>query len=162
MTHSLEEYLKTMYLLSKTNGNIRVTDIANALHCTKPSVNRAIKVLKNEKYINYEAYGDITFTKLGNKKALEIIHRNETIQAFLTQVLEVDETTAKEEAKNMKYAISEDTINKLEKYINSIIDVSSLTCDFDPESEKCKSCVKVTAKYRLKENKKEDKKGKVI
>ena len=50
----------------------------------------------------------------------------------------------------MKYAVSEDTITKLENYIENIIDVENLNCDFDPDSEKCKSCIKVTAKYRLK------------
>ena len=152
ITSSLEEYLKTMYILNKVKGQIRVTDIANELNLTKSSVNRAIKILNEEKYINYETYGDITFTKLGEKKALEIIRRNEILKAFLVKVLEVDENTAVKEAKNMKHAISEDTITKLEKYIESIIDIETLGCDFDPTSEKCKNCVKVTAKYRLKNN----------
>lgn len=150
ITSSLEEYLKTMYLLNKKNGQIRVTDIANELNLTKSSVNRAIKILSEEKYINYETYGNITFTKIGEKKALEIIRRNEILKAFLVQVLEIDEKTAIKEAKNMKHAVSEETITKLEGYIKSIIDVTNLECDFDPTSDKCKNCVKVTAKYRLK------------
>ena len=150
ISSSLEEYLKTMYILKKTNRKIRVTDIANELKLTKSSVNRAIKVLKEEKYINYETYGDITFTSLGEKKALEVIRRNEILKAFLVKVLEVEDEVATKEAKNMKSAISEDTITKLEEYIKSIIDVSSLECDFDPNSDKCKNCVKATAKYRLK------------
>lgn len=150
ITSSLEEYLKTMYLLNKINGQIRVTDIANELNLTKSSVNRAIKILNEEKYINYETYGNITFTKLGEKKALEIIRRNEILKAFLVKVLEIDEKTAIKEAKNMKHAVSEETITKLEKYIKSIIDVTNLECDFDPTSDKCRNCVKITAKYRLK------------
>lgn len=150
ISSSLEEYLKTMYILKKTNRKIRVTDIANELKLTKSSVNRAIKVLKEEKYINYETYGDITFTSLGEKKALEVIRRNEILKAFLVKVLEVEDEVATKEAKNMKSAISEDTITKLEEYIKSIIDVSGLECDFDPNSDKCKNCVKATAKYRLK------------
>lgn len=150
ITSSLEEYLKVMYLLNKKKGQIRVTDIANELELTKSSVNRAIKILSEEKYINYEIYGNITFTKMGEKKALEIIRRNEILKAFLVQVLEVDEKTATKEAKSMKHAVSEETITKLEEYIKSIIDVSELECNFDPTSDKCKNCVKATAKYRLK------------
>ncbi len=150
MTSSLEEYLKTTYILYKKNSQIRVTDIANELNCTKSSVNRAIKILAKQGYINYETYGNITLTKLGVNKALEIVRRNEIIKAFLIQVLDVDEKVASKEAKNMKYAVSEDTITKLENYIENIIDVENLNCDFDPDSEKCKSCIKVTAKYRLK------------
>ncbi len=63
ISKSLEEYLKTMYILKKQNGNIRVTDIANKMDCTKPSVNKAIYNLKDEGLLNYESYGTIELTK---------------------------------------------------------------------------------------------------
>ena len=43
ISSSLEEYLRNMYILNKTQGSIRVTDVANVMNCTKPSVNKAIK-----------------------------------------------------------------------------------------------------------------------
>ena len=46
VSKSLEEYLKTMYVLKKQNGNVRVTDIAEKMNCTKPSVNKALNNLK--------------------------------------------------------------------------------------------------------------------
>lgn len=58
-----EEYLKTMYILKRQNGNIRVTDIANKMECTKPSVNKAINNLKENGLINYESYGAIELTE---------------------------------------------------------------------------------------------------
>lgn len=71
ITKSQEEYLKTMYILKKQNGNIRVTDIANKMECTKPSVNKAIYNLKNHELLNYESYGTIELTdkrrKFGKK-----------------------------------------------------------------------------------------------
>ena len=45
ISKSLEEYLKNIYILKKQNENVRVTDIANKMNCTKPSVNKAIKNL---------------------------------------------------------------------------------------------------------------------
>ena len=48
LTNSLEEYLKTIYILKNTEDQIRVTDIANKLNCTKPSVNRALNSLKSK------------------------------------------------------------------------------------------------------------------
>ena len=48
MTASLEEYLKTIYVLYNKNGVARVTDIALEMNCSKSSVNRALKVLKEE------------------------------------------------------------------------------------------------------------------
>lgn len=62
ITKSLEEYLKTMYILKKQNGDIRVTDIANKMNCSKPSVNKAINNLKENEYVHYETYGTIELT----------------------------------------------------------------------------------------------------
>ena len=69
LSKSLEEYLKTMYILEKQTGNIRVTDIANKMNCTKPSVNKAIYNLKDNGFLNYESYGKIEFTDKGKDLA---------------------------------------------------------------------------------------------
>ena len=63
VSKALEEYIKTMYVLKKQNGNIRVTDIANKMNCTKPSVNKALNNLKEKGLVNYESYGTIEITK---------------------------------------------------------------------------------------------------
>ncbi len=63
ISKALEEYLKTMYILKKQSGNIRVTDIANKMNCTKPSVNKAIYNLKDHQLLNYESYGTIELTE---------------------------------------------------------------------------------------------------
>ena len=47
VSKALEEYLKTMYVLKKQNGNVRVTDIANKMNCSKASVNKALYNLKD-------------------------------------------------------------------------------------------------------------------
>ena len=56
LTNSQEEYLKTIYILEKSNQKIRVTDIAKKLKITKPSVSKAINVLKDLTLINYKTY----------------------------------------------------------------------------------------------------------
>ena len=63
ISKALEEYLKTMYLLQKQNGNIRVTDVADKMNCSKPSVNKALNNLKTENLVNYESYGTIELTE---------------------------------------------------------------------------------------------------
>ena len=152
MSASLEEYLKIMLVLYKKNGYIRVTDIAKEMSCSKPSVNRALKILKETGYIDYEVYGKILLTKKGENEASHILRRHEILKAFLIQVLDVKEEVAKVEANNMKHAISENTASKLEEYIKNIIDVSNLECDYNPDNEKCRNCIKVTAKFRLDKN----------
>lgn len=62
VSNALEEYLKTMYVLSKQNEKIRVTDIAKKMNCTKASVNKAVNNLKEEGLVNYEIYGAIELT----------------------------------------------------------------------------------------------------
>lgn len=149
LTNSLEKYLKTIYILNMKNGYVRVTDIAEKLNCTKPSVNRAIKSLKEEKLLEYEAYGDITITDKGNELAKEIIKRYDTIKLFLTELLNIDEDKADKEADSMKHAISRDTINKLEQYVNRILNLTELKCRYDENSDKCKKCIKVKIKTKL-------------
>lgn len=141
MSASLEEYLKTIYILIKRKGEARVTDIAEELGYKKPSVNSALKKLKEEGYIDYEPYKDVKLTKIGENEANEIVKKHDTLKAFLIKVLNVEEETAEKEAKMMKHAMSEDSIKKLEKYIQGIIDVEEFVCNYNPTSEKCKKCM---------------------
>lgn len=156
LTNSQEEYLKTIYLLAKTEKEIRVTDIANKLKITKPSVNLAIRNLKELALLNYEAYGDITLTETGKKEARRILKRYDIVKMFLTDVLEIEKEKAEEEAKSMKHAISEETEEKLEKYIVKALKLEELECGYDMNKEKCRNCKRVTLHNQ---NRKQEKKG---
>lgn len=156
LTNSQEEYLKTIYLLEKNNKKVRVTDIANKLKITKPSVNKAIKNLKEMNLIEYEVYGDIALTDNAEKIAKNIIKRQDILKMFLVEILEIEDKQATKEAIAMKHAISEKTAQKLDKYISQILNLGDLDCGYDANSEKCRNCVKITAKNRMKKNK-EDK-----
>ncbi len=151
MTASLEEYIKTIYILINKMYVARVTDIASELGCTKPSVNRALKVLKEEGYIEYEAYKDIKLTKKGADEAAKIVRSQIAIESFLTDILKVDEEKAKKEANIMRHAVSEDTISKFENYVKSFIDIEEKECAlYNPNSTKCKVCQKgKNIKYKL-------------
>lgn len=146
LTKTLEEYLKNMYILKKQNGNIRVTDIANKMECSKASVNKAVKLLKEEGMINYEAYGKIEITKIGEDIARKIIESYDIVYLFLKDVLNLEETEAKEEAERMKLAINDNTINKLAKYVHKVLELSSLECNYDINNAKCRDCIKRTKK----------------
>ena len=63
ISKSLEEYLMTMYVIKMKKNDVRVTDIANKMNCTKPSVNKALYNLKDNGLVNYESYGTIELTK---------------------------------------------------------------------------------------------------
>ncbi len=150
LSNSQEEYLKTIYILEKNNTKVRVTDIADKLKITKPSVNKAINLLKDMGVINYQAYGDITLTKQGESYAIDIIKKQDILKMFLVEILDIDEKQAQEEAKAMRYAISEQTAKKLNQYITQIMNLGNLDCNYDKNSKKCQNCIKITAKNRLK------------
>ena len=152
LTGSQEEYLKTIYLLEKNNEKVRVTDIANKLKITKPSVNKGINTLKEMGLANYKAYGNISLTEEGESLAIAAIKRQDILEMFLVEVLEIDKKQAIEEAEAMKHVMSESTALKLDKYITEVLNLGDLDCGYDANSEKCRKCVKVTAKNRLKKN----------
>jgi len=62
ISKALEEYLKTIYIIKKQNDGVRVTDIANRMECTKPSVNKAINNLKNNLNLKIEEFYTIDGT----------------------------------------------------------------------------------------------------
>lgn len=150
LTGSQEEYLKTIYLLEKNSKKVRVTDIALRLQITKPSVNKAINLLKDMGLINYKAYGDITLTKEGESYAVEVIKKQDILKMFLVEILNIDKKQAEEEAIAMKHAISESTAKKLNKYITQIMNLGDLTCGYDENNEKCRKCIQRTAKNKMK------------
>ena len=131
ISKSQEEYLKTMYILKKQNGKIRVTDIANKMKCTKPSVNKAIYNLKDNGLLNYESYGTIELTSAGEDLAKKILEAYDIVYLFLKDVLNIEKSSAEEEAERMKLAISDNTINQLAKYVHKELGLSELNCNYD-------------------------------
>ena len=144
-----EEYLKTMYVLKKQNGNIRVTDIANKMNCTKASVNKAINNLKEEELVNYELYGKIELTSKGEELAKKILEAYDIVYLFLKDVLNIENEEAKSEAERIKSVIDDNTINKLAKYVHKVLDLNDLDCGYDINKEKCRSCIRRTTNIKI-------------
>lgn len=142
ITKSLEEYLKTMYILSIQNGDIRVTDIAKKMNCTKPSVNKALNNLKESNLINYETYGKIELTKEGENIAKKILEAYDIVFVFLKDVLEMSDEDAKNDAEKIKNSVSDKTLNKLAKYVHKVLNFNNLDCGYDINNEKCRDCAR--------------------
>lgn len=142
ISKSSEEYLKTMYILKKQNGKIRVTDVAEKMNCTKPSVNKAIYNLRDNGMLNYESYGTIELTEEGENLAKKILEAYDIVYLFLKDVLNLEPEKAEKEAEKIKMTITDETINKLAKYVHEVLGLSNLNCNYDINQEKCRSCVK--------------------
>lgn len=149
ISKALEEYLKTMYVLKKQNGDIRVTDIANKMKCSKPSVNKAINNLKENKLINYESYGTIELTDEGENLSKKILEAYDILYVFLKEVLGLNKEDAQSEAEKIKSVIDDNTLNKLAKYIHDVLDLNNLNCGYDINNEKCRSCARNSIKQKV-------------
>lgn len=152
ISKSLEEYIKTMYILKKQNGNVRVTDVAEKMGCSKASVNKALNNLKDNNLVNYETYGTIEITDAGVDLAQKILESYDIVFVFLKDVLGMEAELSQKEAENMKSSMSDETINKLAKYVHQVLGLKSLNCNYDVSQEKCRTCVK-----RIKNDRKENK-----
>ena len=142
ISKALEEYIKTMYVLTIKKGEIRVTDVADLMNCSKPSVNKALNNLKSEKLVNYETYGKIELTKQGEDLAKKILEAYDILYLFLKDVIELDEEKAHIEAEKIKLTIEDNTLNKLAKYIHKVLNLNDLDCDYDINKERCRTCAR--------------------
>lgn len=150
LTNVQEEYLKTIYTLQKTEKSIRVTDIANRLHKTKPTVNYAINNLKAEGLLDYKAYGNILLTEKGEKQAQKILEAYDIMYIFFSEILELDEKKAEKEASKIRATLDDETLNKIAVYTHKTLGLYSLECGYDINNEKCLTCLRRTAKKQNK------------
>ena len=148
----LEEYLKTIYVLKKQGQDIKVTTIANRMNCTKPSVNKAIKNLKANEMLEYEAYGEIRLTNKGEALAKKVLEAYDIVYVFLTEILEIPKEEAKEEAIRLKAVMNDNTLNMLTKYVYKILGVYNLNCNYDINEEKCRCCNRKILNLKREEN----------
>lgn len=140
ISKSLEEYIKTMYILKKQKGFIRVTDIAEKMKCTKASVNKAMKILTENGFVDYKAYGKIELNDTGIKVAKKVLEAYDIVYIFLTEMLGMSKVEAQNEAENIKKSMSDITLNKLAKYTQNELGIQDLTCNFDINNERCIEC----------------------
>ena len=113
MKESGENYLETILILKQRNGMVRSVDIANELSYSKPSVSRAMGILKNDGFIVVEADGNIQLTPSGMEKASAIYERPDVITRFLVATLGVDEAVADQDACRIEHVISEETFGRM-------------------------------------------------
>ena len=113
---SAENYLETILMLEKKQGGVRSIDIAGALGFSKPSVSRAVNLLKEDAYILVDRQGYITLTEKGLAVAERIYERHRLLTEWLT-ALGVDPEVAREDACRMEHDISAETFDCIRAHI---------------------------------------------
>ena len=112
-----ENYLETILLLEMRNGTVRAVDIANELGYSKPSVTRAMGVLKKAGYVDQQSYGTIRLTDAGRKRANEIYDRHVLIKEFLMTTLALDAVTAETDACRIEHIVSPLTVERMREVL---------------------------------------------
>lgn len=112
-----EMYLEAIYVLSNQQPQVRAIDIANYTGYSKPSVSRALGILKKGEFIIVDDSGYITFTDMGKAHALTIKERHDVLtKVFL--MMGVSEETAAEDACKIEHVISDETFEAIKKQYN--------------------------------------------
>lgn len=116
MTQSLEDYLETIYLISRDKNFTRVKDISGRLSVKMPSVITAVRELKNLGYLSQEKYGYVEMTDKGRQAAERIFKKHSVLKDFLTRVVGVSDAAAEKDACAMEHILSEETLRKIGKF----------------------------------------------
>ena len=118
LMESGQMYLETIYVLSKEKSGVHSIDVSEHMGYSKPSVSRAIGILKSGGYVEMAEDGSLTLTESGLSVAEQIYERHTILTEFLTR-LGVDRETAAEDACKMEHVISDESLAALKKFIES-------------------------------------------
>ena len=111
-----EMYLEAIHVLSKKNGFVRSIDVSEYLGYSKPSVSRAMGILRSGDYIVMNKDGGITLTEKGKAIAEKIFERH-TVLSQLLMRLGVSEETANADACKLEHAISDESFEAIKRHM---------------------------------------------
>jgi DtxR family Mn-dependent transcriptional regulator len=118
----MEDYLEAIVMLNEQGEKVTVTALSESIGVKKPSVDWALKKLSDGGLVIHERYGDVELTTEGARIGEEVYRRHKALFSFLTDILKVDRETAAKDACRMEHDLSWESINRLEKFINFVLD----------------------------------------
>ena len=121
LQESGEMYLETIYILSQKSSSVRSIDVGDYMGFSKPSVSRAVGILKKGGYVVMDKDGYLSLTDSGLEVAKKIYERHTTLTDFLVR-LGVDKNTAVEDACKMEHDISDETFEALKRHAGKYSD----------------------------------------
>ncbi len=117
LQESGEMYLEDILVLREKQGLVRAIDIVNYTGYSKPSISRAVGLLKKEGYIEVDAEGYITLKPSGEEIAEKILERHRLLTEFLVRI-GVDPEIAAHDACKIEHAVSDETFEKIKAHAN--------------------------------------------
>jgi Mn-dependent DtxR family transcriptional regulator len=116
LLESGEMYLETILILSQQKGTVRSIDVCDHMGYSKPSVSRAVGILRRGGYLNMDPQGALTLTESGYQIATKILERHRILTKALI-LLGVSEEIATEDACRIEHHISDETIAMIQKHL---------------------------------------------
>ena len=117
LQESGEMYLETIYVLSKTNSHVRSIDISEHMGYSKPSISRAMSILKQDGYILVDSDGFITLSDTGRSVAEKIFERHTLLSGILMR-LGVSPEVAADDACKIEHAISDESFEAIKRHVS--------------------------------------------
>ncbi len=109
-----EDYLETIYNLQTKTKHVRISDVAQILDVSKPSVTQMIQRLHKDGYIIYKPYTPLDLTKKGKKIAIRVASRHSALSEFLT-VLGVPQYIQEKDIHGIEHCLSPVTLKRLKE-----------------------------------------------
>ena len=116
LQESGEMYLESIYVLSKKSSNVRSIDVVEYMGFSKPSVSRAVSLLKKGGFLSVDNNGYLSLTEEGFRVAENIYNRHNILTEFLMK-LGVDKETASQDACKMEHDISDESLSAIKRFI---------------------------------------------
>ena len=116
LQESGEMYLETIYILTERSDNVRSIDVCEHMGFSKPSVSRAVGLLKAGGYINVDKDGYLSLTEIGREVAIKMFDRHRLLTDFLIS-LGVDKDVAATDACKIEHHISDESFEALKRHI---------------------------------------------
>ncbi len=116
LQESGEMYLESVYVLTQKIGNVRSLDVAEYMGFSKPSVSRAVGLLKEGGYLVSDGNGYLVLTTLGEERARKIYERH-TILSEVLVAIGVDPKIAAEDACRIEHIISDETFDAIKRHV---------------------------------------------
>lgn len=114
---SAEMYLETIYLLTRRSDSVRSIDVAEHMGYSKPSVSRAVGLLKQGGYVVTDRDGFLSLTDKGLQTAALVFERHTVLTKLLT-TMGVEESVASEDACRIEHVISDETIEAIKRFLD--------------------------------------------
>ena len=115
---SAEMYLETIYILIRQHGSVRSIDVAEHMGYSKPSISRAVGLLKKGGYLTVEADGALALTEEGRCVAEKIFERHTVLSNMLVR-MGVSAETAAEDACKIEHVISDEAFLAIKQYLET-------------------------------------------